>query len=299
MVKRPNDMESNWISENNTPIYKTIKYCSFNALFEQSFQRQFFKQLSATYSLEGPICVLLPPKNYQWPSKHVKLPVPPGESAIPWSNLGLNSSQDVLAFNPRYTKNIYHFNASTYDIEQEKLVNVAAKYIPFGKKIRTMLEIGAGGGSVSFILNKRYDVAVLNTALSEFPYCEYITERGGLCTLLNGENVMPFAKFSFDVIHHSWVYHALTPARWRDLLLEQNRILRPGGYLWISDGLSNAQLKTIKFLLLQQLGYKLLFEKEIKRSSVTVTFGSNPYELEWHAILVKPNRLKKDLHQCN
>ncbi|CAF4393957.1 unnamed protein product, partial [Rotaria magnacalcarata] len=131
---------------------------------------------------------------------------------------------------------------------------------------------------VSFILKKRYDVTVLNTALPDFPYCEYITERGGLCAFLDGETVLPFAKFSFDAIHHSWVYHGATPARWREVLLEQNRILRPGGYLWIRDGLSYAQLKTIKYLLLHQLGYKVLFENEIKRKSITVYFASNPYE---------------------
>ncbi|CAF4661990.1 unnamed protein product [Rotaria socialis] len=161
-----------------------------------------------------------------------------------------------------------------------------------------MLEIGAGGGSVSFILKKRYDVTVLNTALPDFPYCEYITERGGLCAFLDGETVLPFAKFSFDAIHHSWVYHSLTPARWREVLLEQNRILRPGGYLWISDGLSYAQLKTIKYLLLHQLGYKVLYEDEIKQKSIIVTFASNPYEVTWESILVKPNTLKNDLSQC-
>ncbi|CAM4924803.1 unnamed protein product [Rotaria socialis] len=243
-------------------------------------------------------CVLLPPKNYQWLSKFVNFPVLPNQLAVPWSNLGLDSWKDLIQFNRRYPKNMIHFNASYYDIFHEGKINVAAKYIPFGKKIRSMLEIGAGGGSVSFILKKRYDVTVLNTALPDFPYCEYITERGGLCAFLDGETVLPFAKFSFDAIHHSWVYHSLTPARWREVLLEQNRILRPGGYLWISDGLSYAQLKTIKYLLLHQLGYKVLYEDEIKQKSIIVTFASNPYEVTWESILVKPNTLKNDLSQC-
>ncbi|CAF4975445.1 unnamed protein product, partial [Rotaria socialis] len=236
-------------SANSTPIYKAVKYCEFRALSEQLFQLKFFQQFSQLCTLRHFACILLPPKNYQWLSKFVNFPVLPNQLAVPWSNLGLDSWKDLIQFNRRYPKNMIHFNASYYDIFHEGKINVAAKYIPFGKKIRSMLEIGAGGGSVSFILKKRYDVTVLNTAFPDFPYCEYITERGGLCAFLDGEKVLPFAKFSFDVIHHSWVYHSLTPARWREVLLEQNRILRPGGYLWISDGLSYAQLKTIKYLL--------------------------------------------------
>ncbi|CAF4342751.1 unnamed protein product [Rotaria magnacalcarata] len=265
-------------SANNTPIYKAVKYCEFRPVSEQHFQFQFFKQFSPLCTPRHFACVLLPPKNYQWPSKFVNFPVLQNQLAVPWSNLGLNSWKDLIQFNRGYPKNMIHFNASYYDILQEGSINTAAKYIPFGKKIRSMLEIGAGGGSVSFILKKRYDVTVLNTALPDFPYCEYITERGGLCAFLDGETVLPFAKFSFDAIHHSWVYHGATPARWREVLLEQNRILRPGGYLWIRDGLSYAQLKTIKYLLLHQLGYKVLFENEIKRKSITVYFASNPYE---------------------
>ncbi|CAF1454078.1 unnamed protein product [Rotaria magnacalcarata] len=285
-------------SANSTPIYKAVKYCEFRALSEQHFQFQFFKRYSPSCTLRQFACVLLPPKSYQWLSKFVNFPALQNEAAVPWANLGLDSWEDLIQFNPGHPKNMIHFNASYYDILHEGKINVAAQYIPFGKKIRSMLEIGAGGGSVSFILKKRYDVTVLNTALPDFPYCEYITERGGLCAFLDGEKVLPFAKFSFDVVHHSWVYHGLTPARWRDVLLEQNRILRPGGYLWISDGLSYAQLETIKYLLLHQLGYKILYEDEIKRESITVNFGLNPYEVTWESILVKPNTLKNDLSQC-
>lgn len=41
------------------------------------------------------------------------------------------------------------------------------------------------------------------------------------------------AKFSFDVLHVSWVYHGQTPDELRVMFHELNRILRPGGYLWL------------------------------------------------------------------
>lgn len=290
---------SNSISNNDELTNERITYCEFNPLLEQKYQLKFFKRESTSCTEKMPDCAVLPPKDYRWPQKHVTFPTPSDQVAVPWANLGLSSWDDLSAFNPNHKKNMIHFNASYYDVQQEKDVNLAAQYIPFGKKIRTILEIGAGGGSISFILSKRYDVTVLNTAFSDFPYCEYITERGGLCLLLDGQRVMPFAKFSFDTIHHSWVYHSLSPTRWGDVLLEQKRILRPGGYLWICDGLSTVQLKAIKYLLLKQLGYVVLFEKEKSRSIITAKFGSNPYELDWIAILVKPNHLKQDLRECS
>ena len=217
---------------------------------------------------------------------------------MPWSNLGLNAWEDLRSFPPESAKNIFHFNASYYGRAQEKEVDLAARYIPFAQKIRTMLEIGAGGGLLSLILNKRYDVTVVNTAYVDFPYYEYITERGGLCVLLEGEKIMPFAKQSFDVIHHRWVFHSVEPDRFRDIVIDQNRILRPGGYLWICDGLSNAQYETIRYLLLEQLGYKIIFEEKKKRRSITAHFKSNPYEVDWHVILIKPVLLVQELDSC-
>ena len=281
-------------------LHEPVQYCRFEPRIEQQHQFRFFSTDNVFRWPDFSTCAILPPKNYQWPSKQTKFPSPSGESAVSWSNLGLKSFKDVILFNEGFPKNIYHFNALVYDIEQEGAANLAAQYIPFGKKIRTMLEIGGGGGSLAVSLNKRYDVTVINTIQPEFPYCEYITERGGLCMLLDSLRAMPFAKFSFDVIHHSWVYHSLPPAKWRTVLLEQNRLLRPGGYLWIQDGSSNAVLQTIKYLLVEQLGYRVLYKKEdLLPLPATVFFGSEPFESEWCFILVKPNRIKNDHYPCH
>ena len=277
----------------NVPFYRKIKFCPDNPRFEQNFQFLFFDRPSRPSSPQFSTCTPLPPKNYKWPMKYTKLPAQPGNSSVFWPNMGLKSIADIAAFNPGYPHNLYHFDASTYDLQQEGLVDLAARYIPFGSKIRTMLEIGAGGGSISFILNRRYDVIVFNTASPEFPYCEYITERGGLCALLDGRKVLPFVKYSFDVIHHSLTFHSSTPVQYRTILLDQDRVLRPGGYLWIFDGFSYAQLRTIKYLLIDQLGYTILYERELKRTSKTENkFGIIPHQVNWHAILIKPSRIK-------
>ena len=286
-------------SSTSMPIYERVQYCPFSPRIEQLHQLQFFSAGKRFRSPDFFTCAILPPKNYQWPSKQIKYPSPAGESAIFWSNLGLKAFNEVSIFNQPYPKNIYHFDAPLYDRQQEGSVTLAAQYIPFGQKIRTMLDIGAGGGSLAVSLNKRYDVTVISTIRPEFPYCEYITERGGLCILLDSTRPMPFAKFSFDVIHHAWIYHSLPPAQWRTILLEQNRMLRPGGYLWIQDGSSNAVLDTIKYLLVEQLGYTVLYHSEYRLSlPARAHFGSEPFEAVWGFILVKPNHLKNDQYPC-
>lgn len=58
-----------------------------------------------------------------------------------WSNLGVNSYKDLTIFNPKFTKNIAHFDAPNYDLVHEERVNIAAKYIPFASQVRTMLDI--------------------------------------------------------------------------------------------------------------------------------------------------------------
>ncbi len=96
-----------------------------------------------------------------------------------------------------------------------------------------MLDVGSGGASLGMLAKRRYDVQVVSTVFADWPYCEYITERGQICMYVDAMEAMPFAKFSYDVVHSSWVFHALFSHQLRAAYLEQNRILRPGGYMWI------------------------------------------------------------------
>ena len=207
----------------------------------------------------SPTCVQLPPREYVWPQKHAVIPVAPGGDGVNWPNLRVATLRDLLVFNRGTPKNLYHFNASFYDYEQESIVSHAARYIPFDQKVRVMLDIGSGGGSLGLVLKRRYDVQVVSTVFADWPYCEYITERGNLCMYLDAMEAMPFAKFSYDVLHSSWVFHALYPNQLVHTFLEQNRILRPGGYMWLNGGWSQEQVATIEDLFLNQLGYTAIF----------------------------------------
>jgi hypothetical protein len=123
------------------------------------------------------------------------------------------------------------------------------------------------------------------------PYCEYITERGNLCMYIDAMEAMPFAKFSYDVLHSSWVFHALLNSQLRHTFLEQNRILRPGGYMWLNGGWSNSQVATMEHLFIDELGYKAIYshKKPVAKPGAT-SFDTIPFELEWEVILVKPIR---------
>lgn len=275
---------------------ETIEFCPETSTNEQYFQLTFFDRPGAgsrTAVRKGrpvsPTCVQLPPLDYRWPSKHAPLPTPPGTSAVHWPNLRVANLTDLLVFNKGTPKNLYHFNASFYDLEQEEIINQTAAIIPFGKKVRLMLDVGAGGASLGLHLKRRYDVQTVSTVFADWPYCEYISERGNICMFIDAMEAMPFAKFTYDVVHASWVFHALYENQLRTTYLEQNRILRPGGYMWIKGGWSFSQVKTLEELLIEQLGYKVMWEaKRPVREPGKYRFDTVPFEVEWEAILVKP-----------
>ena len=103
--------------------------------------------------------------------------------------------------------------------------------LPYLFPFCSMLDVGSGGASLGMLAKRRYDVQVVSTVFADWPYCEYITERGQVCMYVDAMEAMPFAKFSYDVVHSSWVFHALFSHQLRAAYLEQNRILRPGGYM--------------------------------------------------------------------
>lgn len=103
---------------------------------------------------------------------------------------------------------------------------------------------------------------------------------------------MPFAKWTWDVIHVSWVYHGQQPDELVEMYLELNRVLRPGGYIWQRGGWSQVQVDAMRALFIQ-LGYKPLYDKEeLKPKGVSekISFGENlPYTTDWTCVWVKPS----------
>jgi SAM-dependent methyltransferase len=172
--------------------------------------------------------------------------------------------------------------------EQQLILRLASQYIPWGPAVRLMLDVGAGGGSLGLLLHRLYGVQTLSTAFADWPYCEFIGERGGLCLYMDAMEPMPFAKFTFDVVHSGWVLHALTAEQLRGAMLEQHRILRPGGWLWIHGGWSEEQVAVMWGLLVGALGYVARYDSRVPHNDKSSTFDGTPFEVEWHVILQRP-----------
>ena len=275
-----------------------LPWCEESAISEQYYQLTFFDRPGAGKRVtprEGrpkhTDCIQLPPVGYRWPNKSAPLPCPATSpaSCIHLPNLRVSHVENLTVFNPATPKNLYHFLPAYVDREQELLLRLAAQYIPFGAKVRLVLDIGAGGGSLGLLLHRKYGVQTLSTAFADWPYCEYIGERGGLCAYLDAMEPMPFAKFTFDVVHTAWVLHATTVEQLRVSMLEQHRVLRPGGWLWLMGGWSKEQVGAMEALLVGVLGYVVVWQsKEPHDASDGWTFDSTPFELEWHAVLQRP-----------
>jgi len=115
--------------------------------------------------------------------KTPELPTP-HTPAVPYHNLRVSKLEDLLVFNKHTPKNLYHFDAEKYDLDALEELSLGEQYIPFANKVRLMLDVGAGGGSLAILAKRKYDVQTLSTVFADWPYCEYITVRstGGTST---------------------------------------------------------------------------------------------------------------------
>jgi len=270
-------------------------------------------KISRHATVHTPTCAQLPPRGYVFPEKYPALPMTPSpgqpmaktpagkvdatdlsHGLFPWQNLRMEKITDLLDFNSATPKNLYHFDAPNYDRQQHHFLEEVAHIIPFEQKVRLMLDVGAGGASLGLLMKRLYDVQTVSTVFADWPYCEYITERGGLCVLLDSMIAFPFAKFSYDAIHTSWIYHGVYPKDLFQVFQEQNRILRPGGYLWWVGGWSREQMKALAGYA-AALGYKELYSVVTPVANADKPgawrFGTKadiPYQVDWTVVWVKP-----------
>lgn len=113
-------------------------------------------------------------------------------------------------------------------------IEEAAPEINFGKQTKVMLDVGAGVGSFSAFLDKK-SVSVLSIAPKDRheSQMQMVLERGfPAMVMVMATRRLSFPSNSFDAIHCG-----RCRVKWRAnggaLLLEVNRLLRPGGYfIW-------------------------------------------------------------------
>jgi hypothetical protein len=225
-------------------------------------------------------CAIPPPVDFVFPPK---AQLPP----VHFPNLYTPSFDALLSYNGAQSKNHYHLNSEVYDAIQRDIIAFGEKYIPLQSKVRLVLDLGSAGGSFGLMMNAMYNTQSLSVAYPDWPYCEYITERGGLCMNLDAKRPLPFAKHSFDLIHAAWLYHSFSPEPLQSLMLDVNRMpyAAPGRLLvHRRRHVAGAVRSTFS-----AFGYQPLFLAEKPLRSDVFISRNNKLEIHFFLIYLKPS----------
>ena len=91
-------------------------------------------------------------------------------------------------------------------------------------------------------------------------------------------------------VHTSWIFHGMYPKELFTAFHEQNRILRPGGYMWWVGGWSREQMEAINSYA-KALGYQELYSdvKPVVNADKPGAwrFGTKadiPYQVDWTVV---------------
>ena len=89
-----------------------------------------------------------------------------------------------------------------------------------------VLDIDSKGGALGWMVKERYpQINVLSTSTSDLPSCDYMAEKGQVCILSDLRRSLPFARFSFDLIHMNNVIRNLNISEVLNLGYEMNRFV--------------------------------------------------------------------------
>jgi SAM-dependent methyltransferase len=112
----------------------------------------------------------------------------------------------------------------------EKQVQEYSKFVPFGNGVETALDIGCGYGSFAAAL-KGKGCQTLNMDLDIYYPCQQVVAARGLLGInWSARAPLPFADNGFDSVHSHDSMYSFNPAEICSILLECDRILRPGGF---------------------------------------------------------------------
>ena len=131
----------------------------------------------------------------------------------------------MYKYNSVSSKNVYHFNHTHYAEDFRLNFEFFINLLPFADgTITNVLDFGAGGGILGWLLRDKYPkINVISIVLPDFPYCEYMSERGQLCLYSDARKTLPFSKNSFDFIHMRWLVHNYDNSTQWNIMFELNR----------------------------------------------------------------------------
>ncbi|KAJ3670065.1 hypothetical protein LUZ60_010389 [Juncus effusus] len=227
----------------------------------------------------GTMCLVPAPKDYKEP-----LPWPERQNKIWYNNVAhprLNSyikshswlkiSGDYLTF-PK-EKSLFKAGAPHYLDSIEEMV----PDLEFGKNIRTVLDIGTVSSELSIALTQK-NVLTLSLGLvnDQINLGQLVLERGIPVILQSlGSRRLDFPSGVFDAIHCgecdiAWHHNG------GKLLLEMNRILRPGGYFITSDKHGDIETEKGMRKLLDSICWTVLAHSVDEESEVGIRVYQRP-----------------------
>ncbi|EHA8587404.1 putative methyltransferase PMT28 [Cocos nucifera] len=225
------------------------------------------------------MCLVSLPQEYRpplpWPARESKIfykdVAHPKLSAFIKTQSWLNLSEEFLLF-PR--------EESEYKGEAQHYVNSIEKMAPdieWGKNIRVVLDIGCTSASFGATLVEK-DVITLSLGFmnDQIDLAQLALERGIPAMVGNlGSRRLPFPSGVFDVIHCGECNIPWQSSGGR-LLLEMNRILRPGGYFIISTKHGDINRGEGMSTLMASICWNILAHKTDEVSEVGVRIYQTP-----------------------
>ncbi|PKA47491.1 putative methyltransferase PMT28 [Apostasia shenzhenica] len=228
----------------------------------------------------GPVTCLVPlPKGYKapmpWPESKFKIlyrnVAHPKLSAFLKTKKWMNVSGEYLIFPSEESElkgGVQHYLDSIEEMVPD---------IEWGKTIRVILDIGCSDASLTASLLDR-DVITLSLGLmnDQIDLAQVVLERGMLAVVGNlGTRRLPFPSGVFDAVHCS-----ACKIHWHSnggrLLLEMNRILRPGGYFMLSTVQGDAESEEGISALTASICWNVLAHKTDEISELGVKIYQRP-----------------------
>ncbi|KVI07805.1 uncharacterized protein LOC112525328 [Cynara cardunculus var. scolymus] len=156
--------------------------------------------------------------------------------------------------------------------------------------IRIGFDIGGGCGTFAARMAEKNVTIVTTTSNMDAHSSEFIAARGLFPLYLSSDHRFPFYENVFDIVHAGDGFgigdDALEKSKLEFLMFDVDRILRPGGLLWLDNFLcSNEENRRNLTHLIDVFGYKK--HKWVVGEKVN---GSGKFDVYLSAILQKPIR---------
>ncbi|KAJ8479584.1 hypothetical protein OPV22_023311 [Ensete ventricosum] len=213
----------------------------------------------------------------------------PDDRNVRWSNYNCRDFKCLSSRNPRRG---FSKCAGCFELQKEKLkwvTNTSLADFLIGDvlaakpgEIRIGLDVSIGTGSFAARMRER-NVTIVSTALNVgAPFGEMIALRGLIPLYATLNQRLPFFDNTLDLIHTSVFLDGWIDLQLLDLVLfDWDRVLRPGGLLWVDKFFCNRQDLDDYMYMFLQFRYK--------KHKWVVSFKSKD-EVYLSALLEKPPR---------